>query len=364
MVTETPNLDLFAQPEADTAPEKVAHPLLPERHPQHDLFICDVADAVLKDVMQHMEHPFYALSKKPETSVRRYEHNGNWIEITPSVKGLATIYDKDILIYCISQLMAKLKDGQPVSPRVRINSHDLLIFTNRGTAGKDYQALQEAIDRLSGTRISTNIRSGEEEQYETFGLIDAAAIRRKHGLDGRLLWCEVKLSDWVFNAIRSHEVLTLHRDYFRLRKPLERRVYEIARKHCGQQTEWRIGLSTLLKKTGSQSPEKRFRQMIRHLAEHDHLPDYSVSVNDDADMVTFRNRGTMTASSRDAVVVWEGRLDPDAYHDARMVAPGWDVYVIEREWRQWLGDQEIEPKHPARHFIKFCKSWYERRGAP
>ena len=41
-------------------------PLMPDRHPQHDLFICDVADAVLKDVMAHMEHPFYSLSKKPE----------------------------------------------------------------------------------------------------------------------------------------------------------------------------------------------------------------------------------------------------------------------------------------------------------
>src|SRR5580658_8743053 len=91
MVSETPN-SLLA--------------LLPERHPQHELFICDVADAVLKDVMAHMEHPFYSLSKKPDTAVRRYEQNGNWIEITPSVKGLATIYDKEILIYCISQMMA------------------------------------------------------------------------------------------------------------------------------------------------------------------------------------------------------------------------------------------------------------------
>ncbi|MCA9184408.1 MAG: replication initiator protein A [Pirellulaceae bacterium] len=32
-------------------------------------------------------------------------------------------------------------------------------------------------------------------------------------------------------------MLTLHRDYFRLRKPLERRVYEIARKHCGPKAE-------------------------------------------------------------------------------------------------------------------------------
>jgi plasmid replication initiation protein len=107
-------------------------------------------------------------------NVRRYEHGGNWIEIIPSVKSLATIYDKDILIYCISQIMAKLKNGEPVSPRVSINSRDLLIFTNRGTAGKDYVALTEAMDRLAGTRISTNIKTGDEEQYDTFGLIDAA----------------------------------------------------------------------------------------------------------------------------------------------------------------------------------------------
>src|SRR3546814_7727486 len=111
--------------------------------------------------------------------------------------------------------MAKLKLGEQVSQRVRISSRELLIFTNRGTSGKDYQALIEALDRLEGTRIRTNIITGDEEQIEGFGLIDASSIRRKHGLDGRLIHCEIKLSDWVFNAIRHNEVLTLHRDYFR-----------------------------------------------------------------------------------------------------------------------------------------------------
>ena len=347
METDTPNLPGFQA-------------LLPDRHPQHDLFICDVADAVLKDVMAHMEHPFYSLSKKPETNIRRYEHNGNWIEITPSVKGLATIYDKDILIYCISQLMTALKRGEKVSQRVRINSRELLIFTNRDTGGKDYAALSEALDRLAGTRISTNVSTGGEEQYDNFGLIDAASIRRRHGLDGRLLWCEVKLSDWVFNAIRAQEVLTLHRDYFRLRKPLERRVYEIARKHCGQQDQWKIGLLTLLKKTGSQSPEKRFRQMIKHLAENDHLPDYNVSFDPGSDIVTFRNRGTVKGQVEiDAPVVRP--LDPETYHEARIVAPGWDVYELEREWRDWITEP---PKNADRAFIGFCRKWAERRGRP
>src|SRR3546814_6991530 len=82
------------------------------RHPNQDLFICDVLDAIPKDDMASMEHPVFSLSTKPDNRMRRYEHNGNVIEIIPSGKGLATIHDKDILIYCISQLVAKMNQGQ------------------------------------------------------------------------------------------------------------------------------------------------------------------------------------------------------------------------------------------------------------
>lgn len=336
-------------------PKSVLAPLLPDRHPQQDLFICDVADAVLKDVMQHMEHPFYSLSKKPETRVRRYEHNGNWLEIVPSVKGLATIYDKDILIYCISQIMARLKDGVKIeTPRVRINSHDLLRFTNRGTAGKDYTALSEALDRLAGTRITTNIKAGNEEQCDNFGLIDATSIRRAEGLDGRLLWCEVKLSEWVFNAIRSNEVLTLHPDYFRLRKPLERRVYELARKHCGQQQQWKISLETLLKKSGSQSEMKRFKQMIKGLAENNHLPDYMVAIN--GENVIFLNRNTVP-KQRSFAESGAPMLQERAIEQARKAAPGYDIYGLQQEWiSHWCASGKPELKSPDAAFIGFCRN--------
>ena len=89
----------------------------------------------------------------------------------------------------------------------------------------------------------------------------------------------VTLSDWMYRSVVSKSVLTLHRDYFRLRKPLERRVYEIARKHCGRQAEWRIGLETLLKKTGSTSPRRVFRKMIRDMVAEDGLPDYSLALD-------------------------------------------------------------------------------------
>lgn len=335
--------------------------LLPYRHSQHDLFICDVADAVLKDDMASMEHPFFSLSKKPEINVKRYENGDRWVEVVPSVKGLATIYDKDILIYCISQLIAKMNSGEAPSPYVRIVAKDLLVFTNRNTGGKDYEALKEALERLDGTRIRTNVRTGGEEEFKGFGLIEAFELRRSER-SGRITEIAVKLSDWVFRSIAQKEVLTLHKDYFRLGKPIERRVYEIARKHCGRQDSWRISLTILKLKCGSSAPIKGFRHDIKELARGDHLPDYTIRL-DDNDFVVFYNR---SAAKVPLVSVHEFPvLDPESYHDARTVAPGYDVHFLEQEWRNWWCESG-KPllQSPDQAFIAFCKRRYEKNPKP
>jgi plasmid replication initiation protein len=346
----------------DSDTPKADEHLLPHRHQQHDLFVCDVADAVLKDDMASMEHPFFSLSKKPEISIRRYENGDRWVEVVPSVKGLATIYDKDILIYCISQLIAKMNEGETPSPYVSIVAKDLLIFVNRSIGGKDYDALVEALQRLDGTRIRTNVRTGGEEEFEGFGLIESFKLRRSEAT-GRILEIGVKLSDWVFRSIAAKEVLTLHKDYFRLRKPIERRVYEIARKHCGKQDSWKISLEMLKLKCGSRAPTKGFRHDIKQLAKGDHLPDYCISFDDD-DFVTFRNRSAMKALPSPSA--WDcPKLDAETYHDARIVAPGYDVYFLEREWQSWWYQSGKPVLHdPDKAFISFCKSRHNRQPNP
>ncbi len=141
-------------------------------------------------------------------------------------------------------------------------------------------SLVGALDRLSGTRIRTNIKTGEQEVTDGFGLIDSWKIIRQTA-SGRMSELRINLSDWVFNAVVGREMLTLSRDYFRLRKPLERRIYELARKHCGQQDEWVISLELLKKKCGSASEDYEFRRLITIIcnedASHSHMPDYAVS---------------------------------------------------------------------------------------
>lgn len=322
--------------------------------PAEGFFICDMPWASPKDDMASMEHPLFTLATRPDRRILRYEHGEAVIEITPSVKGLATIHDKDILIYCVSQLVAALNEGRPTSPVLHMKAHDLLTATNRETSGDGYRRLREAFERLSGTRIVTNIATGGVESTRGFGLIDAWEIQRK-ARGGRMILVSVTLSDWMYRSVVSKSVLTLSRDYFHLRKPLERRVYEIARKHCGRQAEWRIGLETLLLKSGSTSPRRVFRKMIRDMAEEDRLPDYALDLGPD-DILRVRARGRM------GVAPGEGpRLSGDAHDRAKAAAPGFDTHWLEAEWlRLWTSTGRPVIHDADAAFLAFCRARAER----
>ena len=301
--------------------------LLPERHPTADFFLCDIFDALPKDDLVSMEHPLFSLATRPDRRILEYEHNGAEIRVTPSVKGLATIHDKDVLIYCISQLMAALNAGRAVSRVLHLRAHDLLVATNRETSGDAYRRLREAFERLVGTRITTNIVTGGTETTRGFGLIESwEIVRRSRG--GRMVSVTVTLSDWLFRAVMAKSVLTLSRDYFRLRRPLERRIYELARKHCGRQPEWRVSVETLSKKSGSASPRRVFRAMIREMIARDHLPDYSLEELP-GDLIRVTPRAAVLDPSVGPI------LSPETIEAARDLVPGADVYALEAEWRAW-----------------------------
>lgn len=327
--------------------------LLPERHPQSDLFICDIADAAIKDDMASMEHPIFSLSTKPDLNIRRYEHGNSWLEITPSVKGLVTISDKDILIFAVSQIMAAKNTGQPYSKHVGFTAYDFLVFSNRMTNGQAYQGLKDALTRLRGTTLVTSVRTGGKEIQHGFGLIDNFTIH-KEKLDGRVLEWGITLSDWLFNAIESDEVLTLSPQYFRLRKPLERRLYEVARKHCGAQNTWRINIELLQKKCGSNSPKRNFRSMLKTICEHQHLPDYSVHI--DGDLVIF------FARKGDEIPISSKTIPPlktHTYERFKTLYHGHDPYAIEQEWRHWANGKEA-PKNADSAFLAFAKKHIEQ----
>jgi plasmid replication initiation protein len=286
--------------ESVSASPKPAPANFPEHHRGRDFFQADLIEWTAKDDRHSMEHPMFSLSKKPDHKIRRYEHNGNTITVAPGAYGLATIWDKDLVIYAVSQLIAAVNQNRAdVGPTIRLTAYDLLVNTNRHTGGGDYEQLQKAFERLAGTRITTDIRTNGIRQREGFGIIDSWKIIERNPENSRMVAIELRLSDWLYNAIVGREVLTISRDYFRLSRGLERRVYEVARKHCGHQDKWIVSLELLYKKSGSNSPLKRFRLEIKNIAKADKLPDYRISYDANTDQVVFYPRHPKSLATDD-----------------------------------------------------------------
>jgi plasmid replication initiation protein len=268
-------------------------------HPTRDFFVADILDWALKDDRHSMEHPMFSLSKNPDRRVRHYEHNGHSITIKPGADGLATIWDKDVLIYLVSQVIEGLNRGREDAKnrKVRFRAYDYLTSTNRPVGGEHYKRLEAGLDKLKGTTIKTNVVAGKTRIKHAFGIIDDWRIIERSATDGRMMAVEVTLSEWLYNAITAGEVLTLNRDYFCLGSALERRLYELARKHCGHQAKWVIGMELLHKKSGSSDLLKRFRAAIKRLVLADGLPDYRLKYDSETDRITFYSKDIKVLSA-------------------------------------------------------------------
>jgi plasmid replication initiation protein len=233
-----------------------------------------------------------------------------------------------------------------------------LVSTNRQIHGRAYDRLENALNRLRGTTINTNIRTGGLEIIRGFGLIDAWGIVKEDN-NGRMIAVEVKLSDWFYRSILANELLTINRNYFRLRKPIERRIYELARKHCGDQASWKVRLATLHNKIGTTAPLRKLRVPLLGLAVTDHLPDYSLTLADD--VITFTNRHKRVVQKEKKARA--PLLRTQTYENAKRAAPGWDIYLLEHEWREWSAGKNTL-LNPDAAFVGFCKQKFRRHGRP
>jgi plasmid replication initiation protein len=269
--------------------------LRPHKHKQLEFFIADEVDvSTFRDEIASMEHPFFAL-KGGDTKVRVYKNGNTTVIVKPNTDGLATVFDKDIWIYATSKLQEAINNNQPISRTITFTPYDFFITTNRDKGGRSYLELEKALSRLKGTTIKTNIIYSEDKQETIeFGLIDSWRIIEEQKGKLEIGMVEVTLPDWLYQAITKTKVLQISPDYFRIRKAIDRRLYEIARKHCGNQHEFVISLDKLYAKTGSTAALSKFKFNIKQLAKTNDLPDYEVLFDPVTDKVTFKNRNQNT----------------------------------------------------------------------
>jgi len=242
---------------------------------QLELFVAELIDVSPKSDITSMEYPIFALSKQPDTETFRYENpaTGAWIEILPSSAGRATIFDKDLLIYCISQLAEAMNRGRKTGRRVRLNAYDYMTATGRDTSGREYRRIHDTLARLRGTTFKSNISANGElnQRGVVFGLIDDAEVNMANG---RMTSIEVTIAERLYNAISDRRLLTYSRQYFDLTSPNERRMYEICRKHCGRQPIWEITVEKLFDKFGTRGELREFRRTLKKMVSTQPVPEY------------------------------------------------------------------------------------------
>lgn len=276
MVTEAQSLDAPAS-------------MRPDPHPIRDFFIAELIDYAPKDHTDVMERPFFSISKRKRLKPILYENDDGSVYIKVSghpEHGMATIWDADILIYCISRVVAARDRGDnDFGPSVFVTPYELLKGIARETGGQNYAELMAAIKRLKTTTIETNIRGGKSRLAMFNWLAEVEGEGSKNEDPTNLKMLELRLSNWMFKGLMNGKgVLTLDREWFLLKGGLERVLYRIARKHAGDQPQgWTCRFDTLYKKTGSEEPSRNYAVRLRRLVAKNDLPRYAMRLTETVD---------------------------------------------------------------------------------
>ncbi|MBI1384748.1 MAG: RepB family plasmid replication initiator protein [Rhizobiales bacterium] len=158
------------------------------------------------------------------------------------------------------------------------------------------------------------------------------------------------------------------------------RLYENLELYANRRVpEWRIGVEDLRTCLGADGVLPGWGQLWRRalrpaLEEVNARADFHAEIEVShktgrrVDTVVFRitksearavreNAGTRAKRRREGRVV----LRPETFERARRIAPGADIALIERDWRQWMRTQgKASPASPDAAFLGFVKAWYRR----
>jgi len=259
-----------------------------------------------------MDFPLFSLAKRPQMDPMTFKMEGVQIELKPSANGIATMWDKEVLIYVLSLMCQHLAKTGEVINVFTFNAHDFFRATGVARPSKrDYDRFIEALGRLQGTQIRTNIKTGTIGTKGFFSwFAEAQAMTRAMPNGGeQLMPVRVQICDWLVRAVsRDSRIYDYHHDYFRLGS-IERRLYELA--HCYSREESaEVSLEILAAKIGSTAPLRALKMQLKKIAAEDRLPDYSIVIREIVpDAPTLDKIGRKT-SKTETIVIMKPREKP------------------------------------------------------
>jgi len=197
---------------------------------------------------------------------------------------------------------------------------------------------------------------------------------------------EVTIADWMYRAVaKDKNVLTIDYNYFDLKSGIDRRLYELARKHTGRKANWWISLPRLYDKVGlliepgknsaSTRPYiRKFRAHVKSLQKSQLLPEYEIDymtppvsdcpfkVKPSTEMVRFTRRHMDALPpppdiSDDDDHDGPPRITQDAYEQACGLYPDYDISYIEGKWQEYANARGDALRNADKAFLGFARSY-------
>jgi len=245
---------------------------------QFDLFIADALDIKVKGDISMGADNFFSVSKNPRyTPIVQYQTKGR-VTVTPTAgRALATLYDEDLMLFLISQLVNRMDTGGGLGSTIQFFGRDFYKFMRRSSyGGSDYQKIWDGLDRLHNTLVEVTLDDSvvvEEEidkgdlQFHWLADIGRKYKVRSDGSQYGHLF-EVSVPPRLLKAIRSRKVLTYDKAYFKINSPIERWMYRFVRKSVGQGKDERFkfwSYERLHEKSASEDSLRQFKQTIKRI---------------------------------------------------------------------------------------------------
>jgi plasmid replication initiation protein len=281
-----------SQLNASTRPQEITR-----TEQEEELYKPKRPDPSPRDQQDLMSLPFFSLSKVKRTKPIVYEQ-GHIKVIVRGLQdvGIATIWDADFLIWIASQLNAALEAGERPTRRLWVIPYHFLRATRRidpkSPGKRSYVLFTDCLERLQGTTIKTTIKAGGRQITKAWSWIDSWEVHQE--ADGRATGVEIILSEWFFRrVVDDRTVLAIHTDYFLLTGGIERWLYRIARKHCGNSVSgWSFTLHKLYEKYPPGREFRFFKRDIKAVVKSDCLPEYHTTweTSNGVDWVHFNLR--------------------------------------------------------------------------
>jgi len=222
-----------------------------------------------------MQMPLFSMRKRPSLRPHVYSGSGASFRVKPCETGVPTIWDRDIIIYITSHLLA----GRSTSRVLSVRAHNLLRVTRRSTGVKGYEGLMNALYRLRHAQIETSIGQQDAGSSARVSWLDDYIVNYRTCSTGtpQMSGITVTLSQWAYDLLLSGDPSPVSADYFSLTGGLERRLYELTIAHCDEGSTWTVPLRTLATDAGSdQCNLRRFKFDVKAISTRNSLPGISI----------------------------------------------------------------------------------------